>query len=238
LNDNYASNGGGLYLKTGTLGQAGGVVTLTHNSAITNGGGIYVTGGSLALNDTRIISNTAATGGAIYQANGAANITSSCVVFNSDTAVNVISGTMPLVATGNWWGTVDGPSGAGPGSGDSISSGVNYSDFLTSNNLGCPSRNSGALTFAIAGRVTSSLPLAGVLIQASNGLTTITNASGYYTFTNLAAGTYTVTPVLTNYTFLPITRTVNVPPNQTEQDFAGRVSIPPQQAVYLPIVIK
>lgn len=37
-----------------------------------------------------------------------------------------------LTATSNWWGAPDGPSGAGSGSGDSVSSGVTYSPFLSS----------------------------------------------------------------------------------------------------------
>jgi uncharacterized repeat protein (TIGR01451 family) len=53
--------------------------------------------------------------------------------------VNYAGGTNPLLATANWWGTADGPSGAGPGSSDSVSSYVDFSGFLTSNSLGCPS---------------------------------------------------------------------------------------------------
>jgi len=34
-------------------------------------------------------------------------------------------------ATSNWWGSADGPSGAGPGSGDGVTSSVNYEPWLT-----------------------------------------------------------------------------------------------------------
>lgn len=36
-----------------------------------------------------------------------------------------------FVATENWWGDASGPSGAGPGSGDPVSAGVDFSDWLT-----------------------------------------------------------------------------------------------------------
>jgi hypothetical protein len=70
---------------------------------------------------------------------GAITVTNSCIVNNSDTSV-VRAGTATLVATSNWWGTADGPSGAGPGNGDSVSAGVDVSDFLTTAPPGCPSR--------------------------------------------------------------------------------------------------
>ncbi len=48
--------------------------------------------------------------------------------------ISVSSGTpSPLVdATYNWWGALDGPSGEGPGSGDAITTNIDYMPFLTS----------------------------------------------------------------------------------------------------------
>ena len=40
--------------------------------------------------------------------------------------------------------------------------------------------------------------------------TVTTGANGIYSFTGVAAGTYTVTPTLTGATFTPVNRTVNV----------------------------
>jgi nitrous oxidase accessory protein NosD len=37
-------------------------------------------------------------------------------------------------ATNNWWGSGDGPSGVGPGSGDAVTANVNFSPFLTAPN--------------------------------------------------------------------------------------------------------
>lgn len=92
---------------------------------------------------------------------------------------------------------------------------------------------------SITGRATSgSTGLAGVVVRVSNGFSVTTNASGYYTLTNLIAGTYILTPTLSGYSFSPPTRTVNLSGNQTGQDFNGAQGGPPQQKVYLPIVLK
>jgi hypothetical protein len=37
-------------------------------------------------------------------------------------------------ATNNWWGAGDGPSGVGPGSGDAVTTNVNFSFFLIAPN--------------------------------------------------------------------------------------------------------
>jgi hypothetical protein len=76
-------------------------------------------------------------------------------------------------------------------------------------------------TSIITGQVIdeSGVPLAGVLLTSSSGESTTTNAAGIYTFDNLEAGDYTLTPTLTGYTFTPATRTVSVPPDASGQDF-------------------
>ena len=75
--------------------------------------------------------------------------------------------------------------------------------------------------YSISGRVTdgSSNPVSGVAVSAGAGFSATTNASGYYTLTGLISGTYTLTPTKSGYTFLPLSRTVSVPPNATGQDF-------------------
>jgi hypothetical protein len=46
------------------------------------------------------------------------------------------SSTQVANGTCNWWGDASGPSGAGPGSGDTVSTNVAFSPWLTSSNLG------------------------------------------------------------------------------------------------------
>ena len=131
------TNGGGLYNITGT-------VTVANSSVYSNttgdvGGGLYNDSGNVTVQASRINFNSANTdGGALYQEDGTISIIKSCIVGNRDTAVLYFGGTTPITATQNWWGSPSGPSGAGPGIGDSASSNVNFSAFQTSPILACP----------------------------------------------------------------------------------------------------
>lgn len=89
-----------------------------------------------------------------------------------------------------------------------------------------------ASTFTISGKVTTNgtTALSGVTMTLSGAqsATTTTNASGDYSFSNLATGNYTVTPSLANHTFTPANRTyTNLSANQTSQNFTGT---PPSSA--------
>jgi len=54
-------------------------------------------------------------------------------------------------------------------------------------------------------------PLANVSMKLTpSNVTVTTNASGVFTFTGVAAGSYTVTPTLNGYTFTPASKSVNV----------------------------
>ncbi len=65
-------------------------------------------------------------------------------------------------------------------------------------------------TYSIAGRVTDGTnPVAGVQVQCG-ALTTNTAPDGTYQFTGLAAGNYTVTPSLAEWTFAPPSRAVTL----------------------------
>lgn len=79
--------------------------------------------------------------------------------------------------------------------------------------------------FSISGNVTSGgSPLSGVTVtlRGAAGRTTSTDANGNYSFTNLANGTYTVTPSKAGFTFTPLIITVNInDASVTGQDFAG-----------------
>jgi uncharacterized repeat protein (TIGR01451 family) len=92
------------------------------------------------LSGTHILSNTARSGGGLYAASsGVLTATNGCVVNNSDASADGASiGSGALVATDNWWGAANGPGGAGPGGGDSVSAGVDFSGFKTAAPPGCP----------------------------------------------------------------------------------------------------
>ena len=53
---------------------------------------------------------------------------------------------------------------------------------------------------------------------------TTTNGEGRYTFSNVAAGTYTVKPVKEGVVFDPLSRTIAVPPTVANADFTGRTA--------------
>jgi len=86
-----------------------------HNAATANGGGLYLSG------------------------DGEITAVDGCILSNSDTAVHQSSSSLggTLTATDNWWGAPDGPSGAGPGSGDSVSANVDYANYKTNAPAGC-----------------------------------------------------------------------------------------------------
>src|SRR2546423_4104185 len=66
-------------------------------------------------------------------------------------------------------------------------------------------------------------PLGGAVMDLS-GMTsarTITDASGHYSFDNLATGFYTVSPALANYTFGPISRSFSLTGSRTDAAFTA-----------------
>ena len=78
-------------------------------------------------------------------------------------------------------------------------------------------------TYTVSGRVTgvNGKPISGVIISDGAGHTATTDSNGNYTLSGLAAGTYTITPSKSGYTFSPASHTVSVPPDATGQDFTG-----------------
>jgi uncharacterized repeat protein (TIGR01451 family)/CSLREA domain-containing protein len=131
-----------------------------------------------------------------------------CLVFNGSGAINT---TVPLASNtfeDNWWGSSDGPSGAGPGSGDSVSTGFDFDPFLTAAPAGCPSYGeaSGTKFTDLTGDGPSGddTPLAGVTINLwldggddtfDEGVgddtlsqTDVTDGSGEYAFLGLEPG--------------------------------------------------
>ncbi len=83
-----------------------------------------------------------------------------------------------------------------------------------------------AANYTISGRITNGgQGLSSVTVTVSGGAATTTNATGNYTFSNLAAGgNYTVTPSLNGYNFTPPSLTFsNLIANQTNADFATSI---------------
>jgi pimeloyl-ACP methyl ester carboxylesterase len=82
------------------------------------------------------------------------------------------------------------------------------------------------LTYSISGRVTDSSnnPISGVAISDGAGHTATTDSNGYYALGGLAAGTYTLTPSKSGYTFSPASRNATVPPNAMGQNFTGMLT--------------
>ena len=78
-------------------------------------------------------------------------------------------------------------------------------------------------TYTISGHVTDNNPqsLAGVTISAGAGGSATTNGTGDYSITGVPAGTYTLTPSKSGYTFSPPSLTVTVPPTASDQNFTG-----------------
>jgi uncharacterized repeat protein (TIGR01451 family) len=72
---------------------------------------------------------------------------------------------------------------------------------------------------SLAGTVTGPW-VSGVTITITGGATATTNASGNYSFTGLAGGTYTITPSLAGYTYSPSAPSVTLSP-ATVQNFAA-----------------
>ena len=84
-------------------------------------------------------------------------------------------------------------------------------------------------TYSISGQVTDtdSNPISDVTLSDGAGHTATTDSNGNYTISDLSAGTYTLTPFKSNYTFSPASRTGSVPPSATGQDFTGTPTPPP-----------
>ena len=123
-----AFNGGGIY-SVGTL-----IInnsSISGNSADSNGGGIF-NYGDLIINNSTNSNNTANNGGGIYNFFDTLTINDSCISDNISTSgADVHHDGSTTDAANNWWGAANGPSGNGPGSGDSVNTGVTYTPFLT-----------------------------------------------------------------------------------------------------------
>ena len=84
----------------------------------------------------------------------------------------------------------------------------------------------GGTTYSVSGTIATSGGTGISGVSVSNGSTSVTtNASGQYTFSGLANGSYTLTPSLSGYTFSPTSLAVTVNgANVTGQNFTGTAS--------------
>ncbi len=82
-------------------------------------------------------------------------------------------------------------------------------------------------SYSISGRMTdaSGHGMSGVTVSAGAAGSTATDGNGAYTISGLAAGTYTLTPSKSGYSFSPASRAVSVPPDATGVDFVGAPSL-------------
>ncbi|GIV84906.1 MAG: hypothetical protein KatS3mg052_1913 [Candidatus Roseilinea sp.] len=150
------SNGVGLSFENGTAPTP---LTATLNTFAQNITGVVFLGSQPGLNLTRnaIVSNTAG-------------------VYNQSTA--------QVLAECNWYGAASGPSGVGPGSGDSVSANVDYNPWLLSNALNGPCAGatlviekivSGPITPTTSWQFTATLPTGTLAftLPAAGGVATL-----------------------------------------------------------------
>ena len=89
-------------------------------------GGVQVVGCSPILQNLTLSNNTYA---GISVSGGSPAIINSSFAGNTAGLINLTAGT-PITANLNYWGSATGPSGAGPGTGQSVSTGVKYEPWL------------------------------------------------------------------------------------------------------------
>lgn len=226
-------------------------VTVTNNTSdkdsngTGDGGGLFQSGGTANLENT-LVGGNADTGGPSPDCSGTLNSqgynliqnTTGCTI-NGDITGNItgVSPNLgPLQDNGGPTFThallpgspvIDAGNPAAPGSGGNACEATDQRGVARPQGAWCDmgAYEATPTTYTASGRVidNSSTPLAGVTVGAGAGgsLSATTNASGYYTITGLIAGTYTLTPTKSGYTFSPPPRMVGVPPNATGQNFTG-----------------
>ncbi len=133
---NVTGAGVGLLVESGITSTFAASATL-HNSALTNNDiGVQIVKGALTATSNQILSNTVGvtnTGGVPTDV----WVNRNAIAGNTVLGVGNDAGGV-LDATCNWYGDPSGPSGVGPGSGDSVSANVDYNPWLLSNDLNGP----------------------------------------------------------------------------------------------------
>ncbi|MBA3065417.1 T9SS type A sorting domain-containing protein, partial [bacterium] len=81
-----------------------------------------------------------------------------------------------------------------------------------------------APSYSISGNIKDSeeIGISGVIISCTGAGDYTTTSSGYYEFTNLASGNYTVTPSKSDWVFTPLSKNYfSLSSNQSSQNFTG-----------------
>jgi parallel beta-helix repeat protein len=186
------SAGVGLRVETGITSTFMASATL-HNSTLRNNGiGIQVLRGALTATHNYLLTNTLGvtnTGGASVDV----WLNRNAIVGNGAGITNTAAGT--LNAECNWYGAANGPSGVGSGSGDSVSTGVDFNPWLLSDDLNGPC-SSGSLTIqkVLVGPITPTTAWQFTATVPTGTLVfTLPAGGGAVTFSGLDFGPATIT---------------------------------------------
>ena len=145
------------------------------------------------------ISPTAGGNAATVALSGAASATATANSSGSYTFTGLANGTYAVTPSHTGY-TFSPTSQAATVSGANVT-GINFTDVPQS------------ATYAISGTISPAAGGSGATVTLSGaaaGATTVTNASGGYSFSGLANGTYTVTPSDTGYTYSPASMNVTI----------------------------
>lgn len=154
--------------------------------------------------------------------------------------LEILSANATVTGTLNWWGACSGPyhSSQNPaGQGTPVSNYVNFTPWQC-----VPTQ--GITTYSVLGQVLDDNeadpePIGGVTIRLGPTLTATTGVDGFYTFSNLPFGTYTVTAELDGYSFFPLQRTITVPGDATEVNFRGILGVGPDIfTLFVPLITR
>lgn len=122
--------GAGIGIATGTTVYMDNCI-VKNNNASSHGGGIDNSGTLYAKNCVITANSATISGAGIYNDGGTLNIEKSSISGNTAPIQSGIAATNTVTAKNNWWGSSTGPSGAGTGTGDSVSGKVLFDPWLT-----------------------------------------------------------------------------------------------------------
>ena len=120
-----------------------------------------------------------------------------------------------------------------------VSSAVTVPPDATAQNFTASCTTPPPPTYSISGQVVDGdgNGVAGVTISDGTRSAT-TDANGDYTLSNVPAGSYTLTPSRSGYSFNPPVRTISVNANVTGQDFTATPDAVSGSMVYLPLIVR
>jgi parallel beta-helix repeat protein len=112
---------------------------IRNNTLIGGNQGIFILGSAGVAIDSNIVRDTVSAGliigvGVSVINSAGVEAHNNNIEGNASLGMQVVGASGVVNATNNWWGSSDGPSGVGPGSGDAVTANVNFSPFLTAPN--------------------------------------------------------------------------------------------------------